>query len=827
MSSAGASIPPEAQAVQGDLGRTPPFESAFGGRTSGSETPSPGEESVGSAAAEADDDDDTSGYWLLCAVICSGKGLYVGDGQIGDLFCMLHTSDGVCRSRTAVTGMVYSNANPSWPSNGNGNAFVLPVRRSKRQTDLVITVWDGSESLEEAIPVGKVHVSLTDFMKYPALPPGKETNDDAPPRYDFDVDLVPRLSALSEEQAQLTIMLERASQVFEGDGAKDQALHDLLRRLGIARKRERLKKLMQWDREYNGNGQARKGSGGVQDRDYSLVSLLTADPAHGGGSRGRTRAGGHGLLIPNAGSRVDGGQGEMRGDSSALHDGVELEEVMEQLSMSFGEGEGGSRMAAVPVRAQAALVARIKHVVLQDGSLVMERGTAPTSFFYIVSGSCCVTIGGVEVNRLQAGEFLGEIGVIYESARVADVRAIGDTEVLVLDSDDISLALDMFPGLYRELQRVAEMRFAHVQSRQTGADAAFLKRPIVEVDDDNGPLAKFLAFLNNVATENKAGKAAHGRSEHPSRMAVMFPGPQAPVYEHMASRSPLQTLDDLSKLDSINEAEAAAPLPATHAHLSDHLHEQALSARLASMEQSGVFGHAPGNMGVGMNGISIPAGKKRSNTSPTDGSSLRVAMFKNVGSLEQARKGGGPNALSPMGKDWDRSSGSSGSDGSESDESGDESDSENPNSDAGSDPSKSVPTYGSLSDSIPPAPSGQETGRQTLQESAGDEKPKKDENERGCKRNKPRPRKSMFRIRFRKAHDTYTAEELGATPRRLRRMTVSGVHAQNLKEHDIQAYYTIEAAPAAGETSREPLLQVIQSRSVPPPVMIVYMVFRI
>ena len=108
MSSAGASIPPEAQAVQGDLGRTPPFESAFGGRTSGSETPSPGEESVGSAAAEADDDDDTSGYWLLSAVICSGKGLYVGDGQIGDLFCMLHTSDGVCRSRTAVTGMVYS-----------------------------------------------------------------------------------------------------------------------------------------------------------------------------------------------------------------------------------------------------------------------------------------------------------------------------------------------------------------------------------------------------------------------------------------------------------------------------------------------------------------------------------------------------------------------------------------------------------------------------------------------------------------------------------------------------------------------------------------------
>jgi len=48
--------------------------------------------------------------WLLCAVVVSGKGLYVGEGTLGDLFCMLHTSDGVCRSRTAVTGMVLSPA---------------------------------------------------------------------------------------------------------------------------------------------------------------------------------------------------------------------------------------------------------------------------------------------------------------------------------------------------------------------------------------------------------------------------------------------------------------------------------------------------------------------------------------------------------------------------------------------------------------------------------------------------------------------------------------------------------------------------------------------
>jgi hypothetical protein len=65
-------------------------------------------------------------------------------------------------------------------------------------------------------------------------------------------------------------------------------------------------------------------------------------------------------------------------------------------------------------------------------------------------------------------------------------------------------------------------------------------------------------------------------------------------------------------------------------HLSDHLDEQALSARLASMEQSGAFG--PKN---GKNGISIP---NKKDVSPTYGSSLRVAMINNVGSLEAARQ---------------------------------------------------------------------------------------------------------------------------------------------------------------------------------------------
>jgi hypothetical protein len=46
-------------------------------------------------------EDGEGGQWLLCVVVCSGDGLYVGaDRMCGDIFCMLHTYDGVTRSRT-------------------------------------------------------------------------------------------------------------------------------------------------------------------------------------------------------------------------------------------------------------------------------------------------------------------------------------------------------------------------------------------------------------------------------------------------------------------------------------------------------------------------------------------------------------------------------------------------------------------------------------------------------------------------------------------------------------------------------------------------------
>ena len=44
--------------------------------------------------------------WLLNVVICSGRDLWVGKNVAGDLFCMLHTFDGVSRSKTVSSAML-------------------------------------------------------------------------------------------------------------------------------------------------------------------------------------------------------------------------------------------------------------------------------------------------------------------------------------------------------------------------------------------------------------------------------------------------------------------------------------------------------------------------------------------------------------------------------------------------------------------------------------------------------------------------------------------------------------------------------------------------
>jgi CRP-like cAMP-binding protein len=52
-----------------------------------------------------------------------------------------------------------------------------------------------------------------------------------------------------------------------------------------------------------------------------------------------------------------------------------------------------------------------------------------------------VTVDGQVVNRLGAGDSFGEIALLRQVPRTATVRAIGNAELLALDSDDFIPAM--------------------------------------------------------------------------------------------------------------------------------------------------------------------------------------------------------------------------------------------------------------------------------------------------------------------------------------------------------------------------------------------------
>ena len=222
------------------------------------------------------------------------------------------------------------------------------------------------------------------------------------------------------------------------------------------------------------------------------------------------------------------------------------------------------------------------------------RSSFPNSFFYIVRGECSVAVDGEEVSRIDAGQFLGEIGVLYDSRRIADVRAVGTTELLVLNGEDIWLALDMFPGLYRELRRVAEVRIEQVQAREDwGEDRK------ANVDVSSGPLSEFIFFLQNIASEisRSASSSSLSLAAAQAGEALRRQDSESDVDDATGSlRVSMPCSNSMS--EGINIAGmAAAGDTRAYGHVGElpgsldtRLYEQALSARLERMEQDGAFG---------------------------------------------------------------------------------------------------------------------------------------------------------------------------------------------------------------------------------------------
>jgi CRP/FNR family transcriptional regulator, cyclic AMP receptor protein len=86
---------------------------------------------------------------------------------------------------------------------------------------------------------------------------------------------------------------------------------------------------------------------------------------------------------------------------------------------------------------------------VSPGVKLTGEGAAGYSFFVLRSGSATVTINGIQVRALGAGDFFGELAILGDGRRTATVTTDSPSQVLVLFGTE-------FRQLQKEHPEIAE-----------------------------------------------------------------------------------------------------------------------------------------------------------------------------------------------------------------------------------------------------------------------------------------------------------------------------------------------------------------------------------
>ncbi|MEO8560316.1 MAG: cyclic nucleotide-binding domain-containing protein, partial [Rhodospirillales bacterium] len=114
----------------------------------------------------------------------------------------------------------------------------------------------------------------------------------------------------------------------------------------------------------------------------------------------------------------------------------------------------------------AALLNRLlRPVMALPGEEIVTKGARGREMYFIASGAVDVMVG-VGVVRLDAGNFFGELALLADRPRTADVVAVGYCHLLELSRSDLRRILRAYPAMQAEIEKVAAERLStHENSR--------------------------------------------------------------------------------------------------------------------------------------------------------------------------------------------------------------------------------------------------------------------------------------------------------------------------------------------------------------------------
>ncbi|WAP68090.1 cyclic nucleotide-binding domain-containing protein [Jiella pelagia] len=113
--------------------------------------------------------------------------------------------------------------------------------------------------------------------------------------------------------------------------------------------------------------------------------------------------------------------------------------------------------ADLDTRTKAELARQLRPQFAPPGMPLIRTGEIGDAAYFIASGAVEVERGSVKV-RLGSGEIFGELALIFDIRRQADVRAIAYSSVLRLSAQDFAQFLARHPDLRARIEAVARAR---------------------------------------------------------------------------------------------------------------------------------------------------------------------------------------------------------------------------------------------------------------------------------------------------------------------------------------------------------------------------------
>jgi CRP-like cAMP-binding protein len=106
----------------------------------------------------------------------------------------------------------------------------------------------------------------------------------------------------------------------------------------------------------------------------------------------------------------------------------------------------------------AAIAGEADELVVPEGRSLSRQGATGREFVVIVEGSADVQKNGRKINRLGAGDFLGEIALISGAPRTATVTTTSEARILVLNDRSFRRLTKEIPSLHASVLKALSER---------------------------------------------------------------------------------------------------------------------------------------------------------------------------------------------------------------------------------------------------------------------------------------------------------------------------------------------------------------------------------